>query len=381
MQNTRDFAVFVRRLVFFFVIFLIIVCTRGVLLSESESFFNFLRAIDPNNVLNITWTRPQSHPCLVKLNGVRCNSNGTNVVQIRLENLNLSGMLDADSLCRLQNLRIVSLAKNNIRGTIPHSILHCTRLTHLNVTNNRLSGRLPKALTKLKHLRNLDISNNNFSGKIPSRQEYRHLLAYHVTTPRKLERNSTKEWLKESDTTIQQPGSSPSSKDTPVNDKKPWNSQDETLVVIVLGIGLLFSSFYYIFKKTTMLKREIEVVKDQKHVSPPIKKATSHHEVQEVKVKEGDSELVFFVEDHERFTMDDLLRATADLRSEGFCSSLYKVTLENNVHYAVKRLKNLQVTSEEFGETLRKISKLKHQNILPLVGYCCTQGCQTREST
>ncbi|BAT80636.1 hypothetical protein VIGAN_03023000 [Vigna angularis var. angularis] len=70
--------------------------------------------------------------------------------------------------------------------------------------------------------------------------------------------------------------------------------------------------------------------------------------------------------------MEDLLRANADLRNEGFCSSLYKVKLENNDHYAVKRLKNLQVSLEEFGETLRKISNLKHQNILPLVGYRST---------
>lgn len=195
---------FLRRLVFFAIIFFIIDCTRGKS-SESESFLNFLRALDPRNELNITWNGSPSHPCLVKLNGVRCNSNATNVVHIRLENLNLSGTIDADSLCRLQKLRVVSLANNNIRGTIPQSILHCTRLTHLNVTSNQLSGRLPNALTKLKHLRNLDISNNNFSGMIPSKQQYyRHLLRYYVTPSNKLESNSTKEWLKESDThTIQ----------------------------------------------------------------------------------------------------------------------------------------------------------------------------------
>jgi uncharacterized protein with von Willebrand factor type A (vWA) domain len=35
-------------------------------------------------------------------------------------------------------------------------------------------------------------------------------------------------------------------------------------------------------------------------------------------------------------------------------------------------LKNLQVSCDEFGETLRKISKVKHQNILPVVGYRST---------
>jgi hypothetical protein len=122
-------------------------------------------------------------------------------------------------------------------------------------------------------------------------------------------------------------------------------------------------------KKSSKLIEEIEVKKN--HLDSPIKKPTTH----EVKLKGGDncnSELVFFVEDHERFKLEDLLRAKADLRSENFWSSLFKVKLENNVEYAVKRLKNLQVSCDEFGETLRKISKVKHQNILPLVGYRST---------
>lgn len=366
MHNTRDFAVFLRWLVFFAIfLFFIIECTRGEL-SQSESFFNFLRALDPQNVLNIT--RMPSHPCLVKLNGIRCNSNGTDIVHIRLENLNLSGTIDADSLCRLQKLRVVSLAKNNIRGTIPHSILHCTRLTHFNVTSNQLSGSLPHALTKLKHLRNLDISNNNFSGIVPSRQQYRRLFTYYVTPSIKLESDSTKEWLEENDTsTRQQPTPSPTASN---NGKKSWYEKEETFLAIVLGTGFLLTSLYFMVKKSAKSK-ERKVVEDHHHESP-IKNIAKTHEVQEVKLKEGDSELVFFVEDRERFTLEDLLRANADLTSEGFCSSLYKVKLENNVHYAVKRLKSLQVTLEEFGETLRKISKLKHQNILPLVGYRST---------
>nr|KYP35096.1 putative inactive receptor kinase At5g53320 family [Cajanus cajan] len=278
--------------------------------------------------------------------------------------MNLSGTIDADSLCRLQNLRVVNLAKNNIKGTIPHSILHCTRLTHLNLTSNQLSGRLPHALTKLRHLRNLDISNNNFSGMIPSKQQYRSLFTY-VTSSNKLElesNNSAKGWLiKESDTnTMQQETTDP-------NSGNNNRSSPQTLLVLVLGTLLLLVFLYLLAKKIAKFDAERKAVKDQNHVSP-IKKATDL-EVQEVKLKEGDSELVFFVEDRERFTLEDLLRATADLRSESFCSSLYKVKLENNVHYAVKRLKNLQVSLEEFGETLRKISNLKHQNILPLVGY------------
>ena len=52
-------------------------------------------------------------------------------------------------------------------------------------------------------------------------------------------------------------------------------------------------------------------------------------------------------------------------------SSLYKVKL-GNILYAVKRLKKLQVSFEEFGQTMTQIGNLKHPNILPLVGYNST---------
>ncbi|KAM1256216.1 hypothetical protein ACFX2G_030952 [Malus domestica] len=87
---------------------------------------------------------------------------------------------------------------------------------------------------------------------------------------------------------------------------------------------------------------------------------------------ENHLELVFFVEEHESFKLEDLLEATADLRNQSFSSSLYKVILKNNALYAVKRLKKLQVPFEEFGQTMRQIGIIKHPNILPLVGYNST---------
>ncbi|KAK7276912.1 hypothetical protein RIF29_18060 [Crotalaria pallida] len=380
MQGTRNFAMFLMRLVCYIAIlpFFIMVCSGGELLSESKPFLNFLRAVDPNNVLNISLIGSTSHPCLVNLNGVRCNSNASNIIEIRLENLNLSGIIDADSLCRLHKLRVVSLAKNNIRGTIPHSILHCTRLMYLNVTNNQLSGRLPKALTRLKYLQNLDISNNNFSGVIPSKQEYRHLMTYHVSK-RMLHRKSTTVWQEASDN-IQSTSDPPASINCSKSDNnvnKKWYTRGDTLIGLIVGIGLFSALLYFMIKKSTKLsenenEKALEM-KSHHHVSP-VKKEVITSEVQEEvkKPKEEDTELVFFVEDHERFTLEELLKATADLRSESFSSSLYKVKLENKVNYAVKRLKNLQVSSDEFGETLKQISMLKHPNILPLVGYRST---------
>lgn len=327
--------------------------SKGESSSESEPFFNFIRSIDPQNVLNITKDASASskNPCkLIKLNGVRCDddSKAAKIIEIRLENLNLSGTINVDSLCSLKNLRFLSLAKNNIRGSLPHSISHCTMLSYLNLSSNQLSGKVPKSLMKLKFLRQLDISNNKFfSETIQNQQEFKHLFVYS---------NNTGEM-------------SPIPSTTTCKTRSRFKIS--TPLVLSLGAILLFFSLYLVGKKLGRLSPESGNGKPLmifQIKSAPTTKITEEDEEEEMKLKKRDTELVFFVEEHERFTLEDLLQATADLRSENFSSSLYKVKLKNNVQYAVKRLKNLQVTSDEFSETLRKISKLKHPNILPIVG-------------
>ena len=81
---------------------------------------------------------------------------------------------------------------------------------------------------------------------------------------------------------------------------------------------------------------------------------------------------MFFVEEHKRFILEDLLEAPADLQSQTVCSSLHKVVLKNSALYAIKKLKQLQVSIEEFSQTIIQIGSLKHPNILPLVGYHST---------
>nr|POE97308.1 protein strubbelig-receptor family 6 [Quercus suber] len=231
MESRRDLDLFLKRLVCITVLPLLITVCIGGQLSESESFFNFIRAVDPQNVLGIAWNGLVAHPCLHKLRGVKCNSQS--IVEIRLENLNLSGILDVDALCKLPNL---SLAKNHIRGNIPYSILHCTRLTYLNLSNNHLSGRLPLALTKLKYLRRLDISTNHLTSVKPHFvQEFRSHYTYYSKSS-SLQRNSTGDWVEAVHSRILSEGPSPyDDHDSELNGH--WIALFGVLH-LVLGIGL-----------------------------------------------------------------------------------------------------------------------------------------------
>lgn len=143
---------------------------------------------------------------------------------------------------------------------------------------------------------------------------------------------------------------------------------------LVFFILFLIAIFFRNRKSTTRSKSK---KKETSHESSS--KSSSIKPVEEVILKPeedqsspSDSELVFFVAEDERFRLDDLLEGAADLRMQGFYSSLYIVHLTNNVVLAVKRLKMLKVSLDEFNLTMRRIGKLRHPNILPLVCYNST---------
>ncbi|KAM1100766.1 hypothetical protein ACFX15_006944 [Malus domestica] len=372
MPSRRGFNLFLKGLICIGVFsFSIAVCMGGES-PEFEALLQFIRAVDPQDVLKVGQNAPmRQNPCIHKWKGVTCNSLATSITEIRLENLNLSGILDVSSLCNLPNLRVVSLARNQIGGTISTSILHCTRLTYLNISSNVLSGRIPKALTKLKYLRRLDISNNHFISTASRSEEGVQPIHTYVKKSRRLQRyGAMKQEKVVNSVAVETESERPSSGSGSDSDtSRPWYKRYECMMPLIVGLGFFLLFMYFAGRKAAKLAEEREILKslrDSPQNMPPPK-------VQEgEKPVENRSELVFFVEEHESFKLEDLLEATADLRNQSFCSSLYKVILKNNALYAVKRLKKLQVPFEEFGQTMRQIGIIKHPNILPLVGYNST---------
>lgn len=322
---------------------LICICAGGEL-SEKESFFNFIQAVDPNNSVNFRWNASAATEfCSYNRRFVDCNLEDGNIVGITLESSNLAGLIDGASLCRLRNLEYVNLANNLIHGSIPKTIADCRSLTYLNLSNNLLSGMVPVALRNLGNLKSLslDISNNHFEciECYENIMESRKLLSVESPEPSKSVSQQYRKWLK--------------------------------CIPLFVGIGLFLLFTRYASRNAARLAREKETLRALRE--SPLKDLPPKPAIQESRQdEEGRAELVFFVEEKEAFKMDDLLEAGADLRSQNLYSSLYKVVLKDNAGYAVKRLKKLQVPFDEFGRTMRTIGSMKHLNILPLIGYNST---------
>ncbi|KAI3769179.1 hypothetical protein L6452_00279 [Arctium lappa] len=170
------------------------------------------------------------------------------------------------------------------------------------------------------------------------------------------------------------PASAPSPNgDVPQGAKRKTNHVLWPELFLFLALLGMFA-FLVNLRITKSLKEEKKAIK-----TSTVRGSKTNSPVKEVKPQQQEEEeeegrrsgLVFFVEEDEQFKLENLLDAGADMKNQNYCSSLYKVQLNNVGVYAVKRLKKLQASYEDFDRQMAKVGKLNHPNIIPLVAYSC----------
>uniref|UniRef100_A0A5B7APA9 Protein kinase domain-containing protein n=1 Tax=Davidia involucrata TaxID=16924 RepID=A0A5B7APA9_DAVIN len=121
---------------------------------------------DPNGKL-VSWNEDDDSPC--NWDGVKCNPRTNRVSELVLDGYALSGRIGrARGLFQLQFLRKLSLAKNNLTGSISLSLAQFENLRVIDLSENGLSGSIPgDFFQQCGSLRSISLANNKFSGQIP----------------------------------------------------------------------------------------------------------------------------------------------------------------------------------------------------------------------
>ncbi|KAK6153521.1 hypothetical protein DH2020_013160 [Rehmannia glutinosa] len=90
---------------------------------------------------------------------------------LQLENMNLKGQIDINSLVPLRFLRTLSFMNNNFEGVMP-DWRKLGALKSLYLSNNQFSGQIPNdAFKGMNSLKKIYMANNKFTGAIPSSLE------------------------------------------------------------------------------------------------------------------------------------------------------------------------------------------------------------------
>lgn len=94
-------------------------------------------------------------------------------------------------------------------------------------------------------------------------------------------------------------------------------------------------------------------------------------QVRKTKSEQGHpGKLSFVREDRQKFDLQDLMRASAEVLGSGNFGASYKAVLVDGEALVVKRFKQMNnIEREDFHEHMRRLGRLKHQNLLPLVAY------------
>ncbi|KAK8641682.1 hypothetical protein V6N13_011063 [Hibiscus sabdariffa] len=373
--------------------------------------------------------------------GVLCDENGK-VTGLKLENMDLKGVLNVESLAALQELRTLNVMNNKVEGELPdmrklsglQSLLlsnnHLTgeipdntfegmkSLRTVLLANNIFSGKFPLSLATLpnlsilklegngfsghvpdfsgNNLKMVNLANNQFEGPIPKCLSKMPANMFSGTTPPHptasiciysmplvLEiyvsssvgaagnRNLCGPPLKQCKLSPP-PGPPPSpSPSFPLNILS--NPTALTIALVVLSVALILVILLLI---CFCLPRRRESTEEEAYYGeaynppPPSvqveKRAPEPTPAPTVKK----SELTFLTADVQRFDLQDLLKASAEILGSGKFGASYKAAIGPRETVVVKNYKQMNnIGKEEFHEHMRRLGKLNHRNLLPLLAF------------
>lgn len=278
-----------------------------------------------------------------------------------------SGEIPPDYFKPMAGLKKVWLSGNMFSGRAPSSLFQLVHLMELRLDNNQFSGPIPPP--QLPALVFLDMSNNKLEGDIPSSLSRFGDIAF-KGNPGLCGGSNCVSSLKSAG-----PETTKSS-----NKYKPmflWGIVAAAVVFLVMVAGIFAlkrrqergdeigacTSFHISSVRRTegvTTSRGSGIVP-----SPPSGRSRRGSK----KFAKG-VEIVMINDEKGEFTMQDLMKAAADVLSNGSLTSSYKAVMLTGLTVVVKRIKETaKIGKEQFDAEMRLLGRLKHDNVLTPLAY------------
>lgn len=304
---------------------------------EVNALLGFLKGVGYPPTIVKSWSG--NNPCS-DWNGVRCGADG-----------------------KVSSLK---LSKRGLSGIIDPAVGNLSSLTILKLNDNELTGTIPKSLTALKNLKQLDVSNNNLSGPVP------------VFDTQVGVNTQGNQFIN----TILPPGSAPSGNGSNSGSGSPSGSADIAgtskkknasgmIVGIVVGcaVFLIFAVAAILFYLRRMKPKFSKL---PSHPPAPLRDT-----INGAGSGEAGSSLVGS-HGNVVYPLSVLQKATnnfspENLLGKGGFGSVYEGKLEDGSTVAVKRMDPELVSSkglQEFQAEISMLGKVRHRNLVALLGYC-----------
>ncbi|XP_065849559.1 probable LRR receptor-like serine/threonine-protein kinase At4g31250 [Euphorbia lathyris] len=334
------------------------------------------------------------NPCTANWTGVHCTDDDA-VDKLTLENIGLSGKIDTDSLAKLTKLKALSFMNNSFEGEFPSGINKLISLRSLYLAYNKFSGAIPdnaffgmgalsqiylgynnfngsipSSLLPLSKLSKLGFEYNKFDGKIPDFSQdivYFNVINNHLTgrIPPSLA-NINASFFAGNDGLCGKPLAS-----CKTSKKKIIIIAAVVAACIVALAAILIFAYLRTRKnnKSTLSQRlQVTSTKPETRFAVTAQKETVEPEPE----KRGEIGKLSFVRDDcsERFELQDLLRASAEILGNGSIGASYKAIIGDGSAMVVKRFREMnKLGKDEFDEHMKRLGSLLHRNLIPLVAF------------
>lgn len=364
---------------------------------DAEALLSLKNSIDPLGVLQ--W---RSGIDVCKWEGVKECLN-ERVMKLVVERFNLSGKLDGKSLNELDQLRVLSFKENSLSGQIPElsglanlkslflndnrfsggipvSLSGLHRLKVVVLSGNRISGHIPLSLVDLSRLYVLYLQDNQLSGAVPAFAQNslrlfnvsNNLLLGEIPRTAPMLRFNSSSFNGNADLCGEQieracslgPSPSPSN---PIQLPKHRKRLVLTIASSAGGVALLCIAAVVVIM--CVRKRS----KDKEAGNKVVAAAGGGEEgTPSICWDQGVGSLAFLGPGDElmSYSMEDLLKASAETLGRGTMGSTYKAVMESGYIVTVKRLKESRYPRmEEFRRHIEIIGRLRHPHLVPLRAY------------
>ncbi|CAJ2640948.1 probable inactive receptor kinase At5g67200 [Trifolium pratense] len=408
---------------------------KNITLSDPTSLLSFKSKADINNHLNFTtktsfcnWQGVQcnnQHKIIrlvlrnLDLAGVFSPHTLSNLDQLRvlsLQNNSLTGTIP--NLSGLFNLKTLFLDNNHFTGSIPLSIFSLHRLKTLDFSHNNLSGTIPIDFINLDRLYYLRLSFNAFNGSVPSFNQSSLRIfdvssnnlsgAVPLTTTLSrfqpssfaLNPNLCGEIIRRecrpsvpffAPTTPPTVGLNQSAKVHGLIQQPYQKKHDRRAVIIGFSTGIFvllvsLACFAIVVKKQIRNKKKGKGSSGSSVMASDAAAATAEAAVVmqmeqerelEEKVKRAQvaksGSLIFCAGESQVYTLDQLMKGSAELLGRGCLGTTYKAVLDNRLIVTVKRLDcgkmGVHVNKDVFERHMESVGGLRHPNLVPLRAY------------
>nr|GMC59645.1 probably inactive leucine-rich repeat receptor-like protein kinase At5g48380 [Ipomoea batatas]GMC74898.1 probably inactive leucine-rich repeat receptor-like protein kinase At5g48380 [Ipomoea batatas]GMD23801.1 probably inactive leucine-rich repeat receptor-like protein kinase At5g48380 [Ipomoea batatas]GME21520.1 probably inactive leucine-rich repeat receptor-like protein kinase At5g48380 [Ipomoea batatas] len=319
---------------------------------------------DPLNSLSSWDFNNSTEGFICKFIGIECwHPDESKVISIRLSDMELKGKFPV-GISKCEALTGLDLSSNKIFGAIPPNISKLIAfVTILDLSSNQLSGEIPVGLANITFLNSIKLDNNQLTGQIPPEFALLGRLKEFSVANNRLSGPVPNFGINVSSTY----GNNLALCGKPLSPcpGPPKKSRvgiivgaaigGVTVSAIVVGVVMLF------YLRRASRKRK-EGDPDGNKWAKSIKGAKA-------------IKLSMFEQSVSKMRLSDLMKATdnfhkGNIIGSGRTGTVYKAVLEDGTSLMVKRLQNTQHSEKEFMSEMATLGNVKHQNLVPLLGFC-----------